>query len=391
MKISPRCVMHNKPKILYLMAGEPSIFGGGKRVFMQLMTNLNKEKFQIYSCCAFGKEQEDLLGKQGGTIVNIDIQYGGFLSSTKKLLDLIREEKIDIVHSQGARADFYSSVATKLSGQKTKNISTIAMLVEGYDIGILRKKVYCTLNGFSERFVDKFIVVSGILKEKLIETHNIQERNIETIYNGIELQKYQTYDSDKSSKEIKKEFGIANKDLLVGAIGRMVWQKGFEYLLKSIPEIIKTLPQSKILIVGDGPLRAEMEALGEKLKIGKNIIFAGFRSDIKEILSALDLLIIPSLCEGFPMVTLEAMALAKPIIATNIEGITEQIKDGVDGILVQPKDPSALAKAAIQVLNDKKLAVTIGLSARGKVEQEFSVEKMVAATEQVYMSLLNTG
>jgi len=219
--------MPNKPKMLYLMAGEPSIFGGGKRVFMQFMTYLNKEEFQFYSCCAFDKEQEDFLSKEGGTIVNIDIQYGGFLSSTKKLVDLIREEKIDIIHSQGARADFYSRVATKLTGQKTKNISTVAMLVEGYDIGILRKKVYCTLDRFSERYVDKFIVVSDALKEKLIITHHIPERKIKTIYNGIELQKYRTYDSDKSSKEIRKKFGVDDKELLVGTIGRMVWKKIF--------------------------------------------------------------------------------------------------------------------------------------------------------------------
>jgi len=380
--------MIHRPKILYLMAGEPSIFGGGKRVFMQLMTYLNKDEFQFYSCCAFDKEQEDFLSKQGGKIVHIDIQYGGFWCSIKKLVNLLKEEKIDIVHSQGARADFYSRVATKLTGQKTKNISTVAMLVEGYDVGILRKKVYCTLDRFSERYVDKFTVVSDALKEKLIATHSIPERKIETIYNGIELQQYRTYDSDKSSKEIRKEFGVDDKELVVGIIGRMVWQKGFEYLIESIPEIIETLPQSKIIIVGDGPLLEKLKSLSQELELGKNIIFTGFRSDIKEILSAVDLLVVPSLLEGFPMVTLEAMAMAKPIVATNIDGITEQITDGVDGILVPPKNPSVLAKAVLRVLNDKELAKTMGVAARKKVEQYFSVEKMVAKTEQVYSSLL---
>ena len=181
------------------------------------------------------------------------------------------------------------------------------------------------------------------------------------------------------------------KNFLLELLVEWCGKKYFKYLIESIPEIIETLPQSKILIAGDGPLRAEMEALGERLKIGKNIIFAGFRSDIKEILSALDLLVIPSLSEGFPMVTLEAMAMAKPIVATNIDGITEQITDGVDGILVPPKNPSALAKAAIRVLNDRKLATTIGLSARKRVEQEFSVEKMVSETEKVYLSLLKAN
>jgi glycosyltransferase involved in cell wall biosynthesis len=131
--------------------------------------------------------------------------------------------------------------------------------------------------------------------------------------------------------------------------------------------------------------------LSEELRVRDNLIFTGFRSDIKEILSAIDILVIPSLLEGFPMVTLEAMAMAKPIVATNIDGITEQITDGVNGILVSPKDPSALAKAVIQVLSDKELARNMGLSAREKVEQEFSVEKMVAETEKVYLSLLKAN
>ena len=162
-------------------------------------------------------------------------------------------------------------------------------------------------------------------------------------------------------------------------------------MVECIPEIVRTYLDTKILIVGDGPLRERLEALSKELGVRDNVIFTGFRSDIKELLSAVDLLVIPSLLEGFPMVTLETMAMAKPIIATNIDGITEQITDGVDGILVPPKNPSALAKAVIRVLNDKETARNMGLAARKKVEQEFSVGKMVAETEKVYMSLLKAG
>jgi glycosyltransferase involved in cell wall biosynthesis len=171
----------------------------------------------------------------------------------------------------------------------------------------------------------------------------------------------------------------------------MVWQKGFECLIECVPEIVRTYPDTKILIVGDGQLMESLEALSKELGVRDNVIFAGFRSDIKEILSAVDLLVVPSLLEGFPMVTLEAMAMAKPIVAANIDGITEQITDGVNGILVPPKDPSALAKAVVRVLNDKEFAGIMGLAAREKVEQDFSVEKMVSETEKVYLSLLRAN
>ena len=97
---------------------------------------------------------------------------------------------------------------------------------------------------------------------------------------------------------------------------------------------------------------------------------------------------IPSILEGFPMITLDAMAMAKPIVATDIDRITAQITDGKDGILVPPKDPDALANAIIRVLADRESVIKMGLAARKKVEQEFSVEKMVAETEKVYLSLL---
>ena len=383
--------MANKTKVLYLMAGHPSIFGGGKRVFLQIMKYFNKNEFQFYSCCAFNKEQEGFLRKQGGTIVHIDIQHGGIWPSMKKLLNLLRDEKIDIIHSQGARADFYARLAAKLGEKKTKVINTVAVLVEGYDAGILRKKVYCALDRFSEMYVDKFIAVSEVLKEKLITTHSIPEQKIVTIYNGIELQEYRNHDFDRSCREIRKEFCIEDGAFLIGAIGRMVWEKGFEYLIRCIPEIIKTFPKVKILLVGDGPRRERLEALGERLKIKNNIVFTGFRSNIREILSAIDILVVPSILEGFPMITLEAMAMAKPIIATNIDGITEQITDGENGILVPPKNPEAIAKAVIRILADKESSKAMGLEARKKVEQEFSVEKMVRETEKVYLSLLKAN
>ncbi len=380
--------MPHRPKILYLMAGDPSIFGGGKRVFMQLMTYLNKEEFQFYSCCAFDEEQEEFLSKQGGTIVHIDIQYGGFWHSIKKLIDLLKEEKIDIVHSQGGRADFYARMAARMLKPKVKVVNTTAITVESYDVGALRKGAYLFFDRFSESYVDRFMVVSEALRRILINTHKIPPDKVIKIYNGIELNEYQPDDSGEFSRRIRKEYNIGKDVFLAGAVGRMVWQKGFEYLIECVSEIVRTYPDAKILIVGDGPLREKFEALSEEFRVRDNVIFTGFRSDIKEILSAVDLLVIPSLKEGFPMIILEAMAMAKPIVATRIDGITEQITDKVNGILVPPKDPSALAKAIIKVINDKELARTIGLAARKKVEQEFSVEKMVSETEKVYLSLL---
>ena len=127
------------------------------------------------------------------------------------------------------------------------------------------------------------------------------------------------------------------------------------------------------------------------LKVGDRLIFAGFRTDIKEILSTIDVLVVPSLLEGFPMIILEGMAMAKPVIASEIDGITEQITNEKDGILVPPGDSRALAKAIERVFNEREWSNKMGAAARKKVEQEFAVGKMIVETEKVYLSLLQAN
>lgn len=366
-------------------------YGGGERTFLQLIQGLPGELYDIHVATSPEGEFVKVLTGIGIDVVPLDLQDRGNISNIKVLSEVIKEKRIDIVHSQGARADFFTRLAARGLKPKVKIVNTVAMPVIGYDVGILRKGVYRFFDWFSERYVDRFIAVSDVLKETLVTRYGIDPFKVIRIYNGIELGEYHPDDSGESSEKIRREFTIEEDLFVIGAVGRMVWQKGFKYLLKSFPEIMKVCPRSKLLIVGDGPLRKELEDLSKERGIRDNVIFAGFRSDIKEILSAVDVFAVPSLREGFPMVTLEAMAMAKPIIATRIDGIIEQITDGVDGILVPPKDPSALTEAVVKVLNDQELARSMGMSARKKVEREFSIEKMVAETEEVYMSVLKAG
>ena len=363
-------------------------FGGGERVFLQLGAGL-RGRYQVFVAAVPGGTFEQQVKQLGIKFYPVDMSKRFSLKPIGQIREIIRNNKINLVHSQGGRADFYARMAAKMLKPKVKIVNTVAMPVKGYDVGVLRKGVYRFFDRFSERYVHRFIVVSGVLRETLLSSYKIQPDKVIKIYNGIELDEYRLNDKEVRSQksEVRREFGLSKDAPVIGAIGRLVWQKGFEYLIQAIPDIVRHVPDAKFLLVGDGPLRQRLEALSEDLRVRDNVIFTGFRSDIKEMLSAIDVLVIPSLLEGFPMITLEAMAMAKPIVATNIDGITEQITDGVNGILVLPKGPIALAKAVVRVLNDKELAKTMGLAGRERVEQEFSVEKMVAKTEKVYQSL----
>jgi glycosyltransferase involved in cell wall biosynthesis len=237
----------------------------------------------------------------------------------------------------------------------------------------------------SERYVEKFIAVSESLRKVLIEGRGIAPHRVVRIYNGIELDKYHP---DLKETSFRKKWGIRPAVPIVGAIGRMVWQKGFKFFIKAIPDIVEVAPDARFLLVGDGPLRPDLENLARKLNIYDRVIFTGFRSDIPDLLSTMDVLVVPSLLEGFPMITLEAMASTTPVVATQIHGITEQIVDGKEGILIPPRDTDELARAVKQLIRDRELSARLGTTARKRVENSFSVRKMVRETEKVYSALL---
>ena len=358
-------------------------FGGGERLFLQLASKL-RDRHHIFVATDRG-------GKFAHEVRNLDIELF-HVNMTRQLAlkpfyqirDIIRHKGIHLVHSQGARADFFS----RLAGRRARVphiVSTIQMPVEGFEIGLLRKKIYRLMDKVSERYVDRFIVVSEFLRKTLTEGRGISDERVVRIYNGIELDQFHP---DLKRSNLRKQWGITTEAPVIGAIGRLVWQKGFEYLIEAMPVILQDIPQAKLLLVGEGPLRHELEGLARELNVYTRVIFAGFRSDIQDLLSIIDILSVPSLLEGFPMITLEAMAMAKPIVATQIEGIVEQISDSDEGILVQPKDTEALASAILRLIKDRELGNRLGAAARSKIERYFSIDKMVKETEMVYLSLL---
>ena len=369
--------------ILYVI--DNLTFGGGERGFAQIIGRLSRERYRIFVACknrgVFWEKLKEY--KVIGYPMDMGNRFNVF--TIRYLTTIIREEKIHIVHSQGGRADFFARVAARLA-KISKIVSTVQMPVEGYDVSPLRKAVYVILDRFTERFVDKFIVVSEALRRTLIEGHKIPPEKVVRIYNGIELDKY---DPELYSREkVRKELRIGPDIPLVGAIGRLVWQKGFPFFIQAASYVLRAIPNAKFLLVGDGPLRSELERMVGDLGMTKDFIFTGFREDIPEVLAALDVLVLSSLREGLPMILLEGMAMARPVVATDIEGIAEVVEHNKTGILVPPEDPQALAEGIIALLRDKDKARRMGQAGRKRVEEKFSVEEMVRRTQGVYESMV---
>jgi glycosyltransferase involved in cell wall biosynthesis len=192
--------------------------------------------------------------------------------------------------------------------------------------------------------------------------------------------------ADKPKAETKKQLGIEPDSPVIGTAGRLFPIKGIKYLLRASKIIIDRVQNLKVLIVGEGPERSSLQELTYKLKLDSHLIFTGHRDDVFNLISAMDIFVLPSLSEGIPMVLLEAMALRVAVVATNVGGIPEVLTNGQTGLLVPPRDENALANACRYFLENKKKAELITSQARRRVEECFSAESMVKNVTQIYES-----
>lgn len=171
---------------------------------------------------------------------------------------------------------------------------------------------------------------------------------------------------------------------LVGVVARLQPEKGVDVLLRAASRIVDRRPECTLVVMGDGPLRAMLEAQAARLGLAGHVHFLGFRPDVPALLPLLEVLVVPSLSEGAPLVVLEAMAAGVPVVASATGGIPDQIRHEEDGLLVPPGDDAALAAAVLCLLEDPALARRYGEAGRRKVEQEFGFEEMVDRIEGIY-------
>jgi len=231
------------------------------------------------------------------------------------------------------------------------------------------------------RFVDRVIAVSEAARAFLIAGKGYDTRKIVVVPNGRDLSVFRP---GAGGDAVRKELGIDRATPLVGVLGRLEEQKGHVYLLEAWPSVLAEFPDARLLLVGDGSLRAALERRVDGLAIRPSVLFAGFRSDAPRVLDALDVLALPSLYEGMPLTAIEASAMAKPVVATAVDGTPEVIREGRTGRLVPPREPAALSRALRALLRDPLAAQRMGRAGRDLVLDRFDLTRQVDATARVY-------
>ncbi len=182
-------------------------FGGGERTFLQLMQGLPHEQYGIHVATSPEGVFFKILTGMGIDVVPLDLRNRVNFNNIKRLSEIIRERKINIVHSQGGRADFYARIAARRLKPEVKIVNTVAMPVKGYDVGAFKKGIYRFFDWFSERYVDRFIVVSNVLRETLLNSYRIPPDKVIKIYNGIELDEYRPNGKEVRSQKSEGSLG----------------------------------------------------------------------------------------------------------------------------------------------------------------------------------------
>lgn len=227
--------------------------------------------------------------------------------------------------------------------------------------------------------VDRYIAVSdGVARKlgKLILSHN----KIRVVKNGINLERFSCTRSDTLRSLLNY-----NKDMpIVLTVARLDKQKGHEYLL----EAASMVPEAVFVLVGDGPERENLETNAKNMRVDDRVVFLGHRPDMQKFLAGCDVFVLPSLYEGLPLTIIEAMAAARPVIASDIPGTDEIIINGKTGILVPPANPRAMAEAIQRVLSDPTLARDLAISGKNRAYSEFSSKKMLEGVTRLYEEII---
>ncbi|MFC2071536.1 glycosyltransferase [Chloroflexota bacterium] len=370
-------------KVLWLIRGLNP--GGAEKLLVMSLPYLNWKVFD-YQVAYFLKSKSQLVPefeRAGIRVSCLDSESAFDFRVLFRLVRLLRKQEIEILHLLSPYAGIVGRLAARLAGVKTIVYTEHSTLENQNTLGRIGNILTYPLNNAT-------IGVSQAVLRSVLRWQLVRRGTFQTIHNGIDLDALEP--NRVSPDQIKKSLGIDPLHWVVGNVANLRPAKGHMYFLQAARLVLNQYPEVTFVIVGretvKGYLR-QLEELAEQLGIRNRILFTGFRPDAIQITSAFDVFVLSSLWEGFGIVLLEAMALGKPVIGTRVGGIPEVIEDGVNGYLVEPRNPQQLAEKVVQLLVDEAWRSKMGQKGLQRVRDKFSIRDTVKAVEGVYVSVLN--
>jgi glycosyltransferase involved in cell wall biosynthesis len=322
------------------------------------------------------------------------------LAAIAQLARLIRRERPHIVHTHTSKGGMLGRIAARLCGVPVVVHTPHGHVFHSYE-GQLKTQLFVRLERACARAADRLIALTDSERREHLDLGIGRPEQWVTVHSGVD---FAPFEAERGSRDaVRAELGLPPDAVVVGSVGRLVPVKGHAYLIEAIARLGVRRPGLHLLLIGDGPLRARLidraRSMGMQVSNegtwvapgqpgSATMHVLGLRRDVAPLLAALDLFVLPSLNEGMGRALVEAMAMELPCIASRVSGVPDVVEDGLTGVLVPSRDPSALAREISTLIEARERAREMGRRGRCKVVPEFSVERMIAKLESVYRELL---
>lgn len=295
-----------------------------------------------------------------------------------RLYRLIRSRKIQLICGNMSKETRLAGLAARLAG-----IPFVRR--RGSDMPYPNRWRH---SKFDNRLVHMIIVNSRSTRNTLLQGNPwLSPEKLRLIYNGIPPR---SEDEPEDKQQVLREFDLQEASPILAIVGTLKERKGHETLFRALQQVLVEFPRMSLLVVGKGDDRESLEALAHRLGIVRNVLFTGFRDDVSRLMSAMDILVLPSKNEGFGYVLTEAMNMGKPVVASRVSSIPEVVRDGETGLLVPPGDVDALAEALLELVRHPARARQMGLAGRRRVRDQFSVERMLNDLEELFGGVMKS-
>lgn len=350
-------------------------FGGAERLAATICSSLPKNRFKTSVCGFIGKEGalvEDLR-REGIPYFYLDAACGSKIDMFRKLYQLLRVQQVDILQIHGAYTLMNCFLPAKLAGVKI-------VYTEHAKQTILKLRLANLAAKFFPYGTAKVVCVSKNLQAFFSQVLGVSGARLQVIHNGIDIERFRTD---------RLPFSDDGKERAIGCIARLTEAKDHNNLLEAFSRVAKLRAGIKLVLVGEGEMRRCIEQKIFELGLCDSVELLGNRNDVAELLGGMDIFVLPSKREGFPVSILEAMAAGRPVIATDVGGVAEVITTGENGIIVPPENSEKLAEALFLLIDNPDRTKTMAVKGHSDVAANFNKQKMIKSYECLYLSILD--
>jgi glycosyltransferase involved in cell wall biosynthesis len=361
---------------------EGSRMHGVKRLFGWMIPRFDRDRFRVSLVSLRKKDlSEETLDSLG-----VDITY---LERSKfdprtlaALLRIVDAKQVDILHLHGYGASTFGRIAGAM-----RRIPTIVHEHANLSNTPWYQKV---ADRILEPATDIALAVSNSTADFVVNAREIPAAKVKVVYLGVPLEEFSRPRSAAEIAAARRDLGIDAATVAIGTVTRLHESKGNSYLIDAAAAVVRDRPAARFFLAGEGPLLADLQAQASALGLADRFVFAGFRRDVAATLSAFDLVVFPSLWEGTPLTVFETLAMGKPVVATDADGLLDVLTDSHDALIVPKRNAAALASTIVRAIDDPALRDRLGRQAR-ETGQQYDIARFVRKMERLYGLLHETS